>query len=96
MSVAVYRSGSYEERECAQCLSVLVYDERAGWVECRACSGTGRAVMFVYPKARRLRECASCGGRFSGRDLFAVRENHLTFFEGDELCRPCARRHSIL
>ncbi len=94
--MSVHRSGSYEERECAACLSGLVYVERTGWVECGACLGTGRAVVFVYPKARRLRECASCGGRFSGRDLFAIGEDHMTFFEGDELCRSCAYRHDVL
>ncbi len=97
MSVAAYKPGSYEERECVLCLSGLVYDGQAGgWVGCELCSGTGRAMAFVYPKARRLRGCASCGGRFSGRDLFAVGEDHLTFFEGDELCRSCAVRHGVL
>ena len=97
MIVAAYEPGSYEERDCVACLSGLVYDGRLGaWVGCGACSGTGRAVAFVYPKARRLRGCASCGGRFSGRDLVAVVEGHMVFFEGDELCRPCARRHGVL
>ena len=96
MSVAAYRSGSYEERECSRCFDGLVYDGRLGaWVGCGACSGTGRAVAFVYPKARRLRGCASCGGRFSGRDLVTVMEEHMTFFEGDELCRSCAVRHCV-
>ena len=49
----------------------------------------------LYPVIK-LRSCASCGGRFECRDLFAVRDDHLTFFEGDELCRWCARNHNIL
>ncbi len=95
--MAVYKPGSYEERECARCLSGLVYDGQAGgWIVCELCSGTGHAMTFIYPKARRLRGCASCGGRFLGRDLFAVMEDHMTFFEGDELCRSCAVRHGVL
>ena len=53
---------------------------------------TERALYSVI----RLRSCAGCRGRFQGRDLFEVRDNHLTFFEGDELCRSCARKHGIL
>ena len=62
----------------------------------RACSGTGRAVAFVYPKSGgRLRESASCRERFAGRDLTHASEDNGTFFEGDELCRRCAHRHSV-
>jgi hypothetical protein len=49
----------------------------------------------LYPVIK-LRSCASCKGRFEGRNLFAVGDDHLTFFEGDELCRSCARGHGIL
>ena len=49
----------------------------------------------LYPVIK-LRSCASCGGRFSGQDLFEVGDDHLTFFEGDELCRSCARNHGSL
>ncbi len=94
--MAAYEPGSYEERACVLCLSGLVYDGQAGgWVGCELCSGTGRAMAFVYPKARRLRGCASCGGRFSGRDLVTVMEEHMMFFEGDELCHPCAARYCV-
>jgi hypothetical protein len=44
----------------------------------------------------KLRTCAGCGGSFSGRDLLEVSDDHLTFFEGDELCRSCARSHGVL
>ena len=93
-------AGSYEERDCVACLSGLIYDGLANeWVCCEACSGTGRIAAFVYPKAGsggRLQECAGCGDRFTGRDLFEVGDDHLTFFEGDELCRPCAAKHGVL
>ncbi len=40
----------------------------------------------------KTRPCSGCYGRFAGRDLAEVTEEHgsLTFFEGDELCRSCA------
>jgi len=53
------------------------------------------AERALYPVIK-LRSCASCRGKFEGRDLFAVIDDHLTFFEGDELCRSCARNHGIL
>ena len=40
--------------------------------------------------------CADCGGRFRGRDLIEVCDDHLTWFEGDLLCRGCARSHGVL
>lgn len=45
---------------------------------------------------RPLRSCASCGGRFAGRELFEAGDENLTFFEGDVLCRGCARDHGVL
>jgi hypothetical protein len=96
-------SSFYEERKCAVCLSGLVYDERAGWVACETCSGTGRAHAFVYPRRsqQRLQECAGCGGRFSeaSRELVEVTEDHesLTWFPGDRPCRRgCAGAHGVL
>ena len=41
-------------------------------------------------------ECAGCSGRFSGHDLVEVDSCSLTFFEGDQLCRPCAIHHGVL
>ncbi len=98
MIVAVHEPGSYEERDCVACLSGFVYDGRAGgWMCCGACSGTGRATVFVYPKAGgRLRQCVCCRERFTGRDLTHADGGNGTFFEGDELCRSCARRHGVL
>jgi hypothetical protein len=39
--------------------------------------------------------CEGCGERHRRRDMFEVGDDHLTFFEGDELCRPCARAHGV-
>jgi hypothetical protein len=72
--LAVAEGGrSYEERECPGCLDGFVYDgERGTWVGHDGCSGTGRARVFIYARAKgstgRLRECAGCGDRFSGCD----------------------------
>jgi hypothetical protein len=44
----------------------------------------------------KTRTCDACGGRFRGRNLVEVGDDSLTFFEGDELCRPCARAHGEL
>ena len=57
----------------------------------------GITVRAVLPTTK-LRQCAGCGGRFMGRDLFEVTEDHesLTHFPGDPLCRDCAVAHGIL
>jgi hypothetical protein len=49
-------------------------------------------VRAVLPAAR-LRPCAACGGRFRRRGLFEVPEDHLTFFEGQQLCQERFLRH---
>ena len=49
----------------------------------------------LYPVIK-LRICAACRGKFRGKDLFEVGNDHLIFFEGDKLCRSCARGHAIL
>jgi hypothetical protein len=45
----------------------------------------------------KLRECAECRGKFCGRDLVEVMEEHenLTWFVGDELCWEYAKGHGI-
>jgi hypothetical protein len=52
MIVATTREDSYEERRtCMRCFEGRVYDiERGGWMACERCSGTGRVVVYVYPK----------------------------------------------
>ena len=39
--------------------------------------------------------CAGCGERCRHRDMIEVPEGHEVFYEGDELCRPCARRAGV-
>jgi hypothetical protein len=55
---------------------------------------TGRACKHVFAThvvRAKTAECAGCGGRSRRRDMVEVlEEDHLTFFEGDPLCRACA------
>lgn len=46
----------------------------------------------------KLRPCAGCGGRFMGRDLYKVMDEHesLAFFEGEKVCKECALNHGVL
>jgi hypothetical protein len=49
-----------------------------------------------YVKARTA-TCSGCGERFRHVDLLEVTDpHHLTFFEGDALCRDCALHHGVL
>lgn len=52
-------------------------------------------VAATYVQARTA-QCAGCRGRFRARDLYEVGDDHLTFFEGDELCESCAMNHGVL
>jgi hypothetical protein len=51
--VADTRADSYEERTCMRCFEGRVYDmERGAWVACERCSGSGRVVVYLYPKLK--------------------------------------------
>ena len=41
-------------------------------------------------------ECVGCGRKVRFRDLHEVGDDHLTFFENDEVCEACAMAHGIL
>jgi hypothetical protein len=95
---AAAETGSYEDRPCPRCLEGLTYDGRAGeWVACERCEGTGRAPVFVYPKAK-IATCSGCRKRYRHRELVQVTEDHesLTWFPGDLLCRGCAGDAGVL
>jgi hypothetical protein len=54
MIVAATKAGSYDERTCMRCFEGRVYDmERGAWVACERCSGTGRVLVYLYPKLKR-------------------------------------------
>ena len=59
--------------------------------------GARRGVRLPEGRLRRAAPgVRGVGDRFTGRDLFEVGDDHLTFFEGDELCLPCAVKHGVL
>ena len=54
MIVVAPRAGSYEEHPCSRCFEGRVFDiQRGTWVACQRCSGTGRVVVYLYPKLNR-------------------------------------------
>jgi hypothetical protein len=57
IGVAATRAGSssyYEARGCWRCFEGRVYDwQRGAWVACETCSGTGRALVYIYPRPKR-------------------------------------------
>jgi hypothetical protein len=51
----------------------------------------------ALPKPRTA-ECVGCRQRFPRRELLIVqddRHDNVVFFEGDKVCRPCARRNGV-
>ncbi len=70
--------------------------------ECRGFASHKHCSRLVAAErvSKRSGVCDGCGERAWRRDLFEVgpeqAEWSLAFFEGDELCRPCARRHGVL
>ncbi|MDP8952726.1 MAG: hypothetical protein M3N18_10920 [Actinomycetota bacterium] len=43
----------------------------------------------------RTGTCEGCGERHRRRDMYEVGDDHPTFFEGDDLCGPCASRAGV-
>ncbi len=80
--------------------ATTVYEVRIGTrgasCECRDHCYRGVPCMHVHAATiakAKTRPCAGCSGRFRGRSLVEVGADSLTFHEGDELCRSCARDH---
>ena len=67
--------------------------------ECPAFERRGLPCEHIYA-ARIARaksgECAGCGRKARYWDLHEVGDDHLTFFEGDQLCEQCAMNHGVL
>ena len=52
--VAATRWGCYQERTCMRCFEGRVCDvQRGQWVACERCSGSGRVMVYLYPKLKR-------------------------------------------
>jgi hypothetical protein len=53
---------------------------------------------FSIENPKKTAPCAGCRQRFPRRNLVTVHEDHhdgLEFFDGDRVCRPCARRNGV-
>ena len=74
------RVGTRPERNRCEC---------RGFASHRHCSH----VVAAGRVAKKSGVCDGCGERVWHRDLLEVGTDSLTFFEGDVLCRPCARDH---
>ncbi len=63
--------------------------------ECRGFAGHNHCshVVAAGRVAKRSAVCDGCGERAWNRDLVEVGADSLSFFEGDSLCRGCAREH---
>jgi hypothetical protein len=58
--------------------------------------GCKHIVAATLRKAKTF-ACCGCGDRFPNRELVEVTDpDHLTFFEGDALCKECAHAHGVI
>jgi hypothetical protein len=58
--------------------------------------GCVHIIAATIAKAKTFR-CEGCGDRFPMSRVFEVLDtDHLTFFEGDRLCKECALHHGVL
>ncbi len=67
--------------------------------ECEDYEHTGGTCIHLLAAERvkaRSATCADCNQRHLRGDLYEVGDDHLTFFEGDKLCRQCALDHGVL
>ncbi len=78
-----------------------VYEVRTGTrpernrCECRGFASHGHCshVVAAGRVAKKSAVCDRCGERVWSRELVEVGADSLSFFEGDVLCRRCAREH---
>jgi SWIM zinc finger len=82
--------------------ATTVYEVTLGRHESCECEDYGHRggsckhiVAATIAKAKTA-PCSGCGTRHKHRDLTEVPEDHLSYFEGDFLCRECAAGHGML
>jgi hypothetical protein len=60
--------------------------------------------ILVHPRTRlrpekpKLAVCPGCGGKYPRREMVYLHEethDNLTFFNGERVCKPCARRYGV-
>lgn len=90
-----FRAGAYKVPSCTSAATYTVRLVPELYCSCPDFRGGGECkhVMAVRVIRKKTSPCFGCGRRFRHRDLFEVPEGDLTFFEGDRLCRECARKH---
>ena len=94
-----FRRGPYRVPGCngtATYAVRLVPEERCECPDFECRSEPCNHIYATRTVRAKTRPCDDCGRRFRGRDLYPVPNDHLTFFEGDELCGMCAAGHGIL
>ncbi len=78
---------------------VYAVDLKTGECSCedRTPAGeTDKHVVAAKYKKAKTGPCSGCGDRFRHCGLYPVSDDHLTFFEGDELCEAYALDHGVL
>ena len=74
-------------------------DLRAEICSCPDFERRGENCKHIYAAAiarAKSGECAGCARKAPYRELHPVPEDHLTFFDGDQLCEGCAMDHGVL
>src|ERR687894_517307 len=82
-SVYEVRLGHEEECECRD-------------FEIRHPEGGCKHIVAATLRKAKTSRCEGCGDRFPNRHMVEVPEGHLTFFEGDKVCKECAYAHGIV
>jgi len=52
----------------------------------------------LRPEKPKMAACSGCGGKYPHGELIELHEethDNLTFFHGERVCRPCARRSGV-
>lgn len=95
---ASYRRGTYAVPASGGGTYAVRYTRREESCECKdwEYGHTCYHLLTAAVVAAKTRTCAGCGQRVRRRELVDVGGDNLTFFEGDRLCRTCARRHGVL
>ena len=91
--------GGYWRVPSSDGLTVYLVDLARESCSCEDHLRTRQLCKHIYAAAAaraKTAECAGCGRRFRHRDLYPVGDDHLTFFEGDQLCEECAYSHGVL
>ncbi len=75
---------------------VSLRGERCECADHKHRGGRCKYILALRIFKARTGTCAGCGERHRHRDMFEVGDDHLTFFEGERFCRPCAHRCGVL